>query len=187
MILRLFFFWNFDQGQYKGPHNLASIFAQNINFKDKLKTYYNLNRNINSLQTCVKKFSRECLPRFARQVTNLVLFGVTKVNKPLCINDENKSAFGKVAKCGNINIESKHKCMDEFIDDLKATETESGDKKIPFVCWYELSNIFLFFDLFLFLYFFSIEAIFGNSKIVLKKLLNQSIRRNVRNNQSMAF
>jgi hypothetical protein len=29
-----------------------------------------------------------------------------------------------VAKCGNINIEPKHRCMDIFIDDLKETETE---------------------------------------------------------------
>jgi hypothetical protein len=85
-------------------------------------------RNITGLQQCVKRFARECLPRFARQVTNLVLFGVTKVNKPLCLNDANKLAFTKVAKCGNINIEPKHKCMDTFIDDLKETETEGKSK-----------------------------------------------------------
>lgn len=85
-------------------------------------------RNITGLQQCVKRFARECLPRFARQVTNLLLFGVTKVNKPLCLNDANKLAFTKVAKCGNINIEPKHRCMDKFIDDLKQTETEGKSK-----------------------------------------------------------
>jgi len=94
-------------------------------------------RNITELHQCVKRFSRDCLPRFAQQVTNLLLFGVSKANKPLCINDANKLAFTKISKCGNINIESKHSCMDQFIDNLKETESESGDKKIPLVCWYE--------------------------------------------------
>ncbi|XP_054160414.1 uncharacterized protein LOC128958561 [Oppia nitens] len=70
----------------------------------------------------------------ARTITNMLVSGVTKANKPMCSTDATKRTFLKHSKCGNINIEDKHKCMDVFVGDLRRTETEDKDKKIPYFC-----------------------------------------------------
>lgn len=109
-------------------------------FRETLPQMKNYCRQISDLQNCVKRFSRECLPELGRQVTNLLLYGVTKVNRQYCGSEKGMRRFNEIAKCGNHELNRKHDCMDSFLNQLRLVEKRTDDEmvemRIHYVCCY---------------------------------------------------
>lgn len=108
-------------------------------FRETLPQMRSYCKQINELQSCVRRFSRECLPELARQVTNLLLYGVKRVNRQYCSSEKGMLRFNEIAKCGNYQLEEKHQCMDDFLNQLRLVEKRTGEemveKRIHYFCW----------------------------------------------------
>lgn len=73
-------------------------------------------------------------------MTNLLLYGVKKVNRQYCSSEKGMLRFNEIAKCGNHQLEEKHQCMDAFLNQLrlveKRTDEEMVETRIHYFCWY---------------------------------------------------
>lgn len=82
---------------------------------------------------CVRTYAKDCLSAFSKQVTGLLLRGISSQIKFICTTD--RPTMLSRAKCGNSDLPHDHDCVDAYVSTLKGTMSLPVDERIPMLCW----------------------------------------------------
>ncbi|KAI2805907.1 hypothetical protein BLOT_004917, partial [Blomia tropicalis] len=86
------------------------------------------------IELYVTAYARRCLPKFPRQVTSLLMFGIARKNRYYCNFVKGKSDIIQGAKCINTIKETGAQCLTQTINDLMAIRHAPTDGKIAKTC-----------------------------------------------------
>ena len=83
----------------------------------------------------VNAYARRCLPKFPRQVTSLLMFGIARQNRYYCNFTKGRTEILQGAKCLNTIKKIGGQCLTTAINDMKAIRYAPVEGKIAKTCW----------------------------------------------------
>jgi len=83
----------------------------------------------------VKAYAARCLSSFPKQMTNLLMYGISRRNKYHCTSSKGKKEVKLMAKCGNKGKKQGNKCMNDMTDSfINALNAKDPKMRIPLMC-----------------------------------------------------
>ncbi|XP_017488802.1 PREDICTED: uncharacterized protein LOC108377048 [Rhagoletis zephyria] len=90
-------------------------------------------RESKSNEGCLRAHSKKCLSHSANQAITELIRSMSKQNRVICSNKNNRRLYGKTTQCINKHP-TPNVCYQKFVDDVHGIHQFGQEEKIPVIC-----------------------------------------------------